>query len=377
MREISVHVLLVEDSPTDANLLRQVFLHSGKAGWELTHVERLDEGIEISQKQPFDVVLLDLGLPDSDGFKTITEFRAAIPNIPIIILTMMDDEDLAVQAMAGGAQDYLVKDQITMQLLIRSIRYAIERGHILQRLQQSEQSILRALEREQELGLLRSSFISMASHELRTPLTMIRTCVELFQHYNHELTEEKKTQYFERIKIAISQITHLLDDVLTLGSTKSGGLKFKPEPLDLEEFCRELAETIQFSNSKHHTITFSCQGDSTHAEMDAALLRHIFTNLLSNATKYSPQGGNVQFDLVCCDGFARFKVKDEGIGIPLKDQAHLFETFYRCSNVGSIPGTGLGLAIVKKCVELHRGQIQVSTDTHSGTTFVVKLPLNP
>jgi signal transduction histidine kinase len=375
MDEISVHVLLVEDSPTDADLLRQVFLHADKDDWELIHVERLAKGIEICQEQSFDVVLLDLRLPDSDGFDTIAEFHAAVPHLPIIILTMNDDEDLALQAMAEGAQDYLVKDQITVQLLIRSIRYAIERGRILQRLKNSEQGILRSLEQEQELNLLRSSFISMASHELRTPLTMIRTCVELFQHYNHELSEQKRNQYFDRIKMAISQITHLLDDVLILGSTKAGGLKFKPERLNLEDFCRELADSLQFSNSNCHTVIFTHQGSSTGAEMDASLLRHIFTNLLSNAIKYSPQGGNVQFNLVCDDGFATFEVKDQGIGIPLKDQSHLFETFYRCSNVGEIPGTGLGLAIVKKCVELHRGQIRVSSAADQGTTFSVKIPL--
>ncbi|UBF28183.1 hybrid sensor histidine kinase/response regulator [Kovacikia minuta CCNUW1] len=377
MDEISVRILLVEDSPTDADLLRQVFLHSDKEGWELLHVERLEYGIEICQQQSFDVVLLDLRLPDSDGFETVAEFRVAVPDIPIIVLTMMDDEELALQAMAGGAQDYLVKDQITMQLLIRSIRYAIERGRILQRLKNSEQSILRSLEQEQELNLLRSSFISMASHELRTPLTMIRTCVELLQNFNHELAEERRNQYFDRIKMAISQITHLLDDVLVLGSTKSGGLVFKPEPLDLEEFCRELAESIQFSNSNQHRIVVTCQGSCVGAEMDTALLRHIFSNLLSNAIKYSPQGCNVQFDLICEDGYATFQIKDQGIGIPLKDQGHLFETFYRCSNVGKIPGTGLGLAIVKKCVELHRGRIRLNSKAQSGTTFTVKLPLKP
>lgn len=376
MNQILVHVLLVEDSPTDANLLRQVFLRSGKEGWELVHVERLDAAIALCQAQPFDVILLDLRLPDSDGFDTIAEFRAAVPHIPVIVLTMMDDEDLALQAVARGAQDYLVKNQITLQLLLRSIRYAIERGRVLQQLRNSEQIALKALEQEQELNLLKSSFISMASHELRTPMTIIRTCVDLLQH-NHQLPEERRTQYLERIKTSIKQVTSLLDEVLLLGSVKSGGLRFKPELLNAEEFCRELAEALQFSNNNQPTITFACQGDFTHAEMDAALLRYIFTNLLSNAIKYSPQGGNIRFDLTRLDDAATFRIQDQGIGIPLKDQPYLFETFYRCSNVGKITGTGLGLAIVKKCVDLHQGQIQVNSEVGVGTTFTVTLPLKP
>lgn len=371
-----MQVLLVEDSPTDANLLRQSFLRSGKEGWELSTVERLDEAIARSQQQPFDVVLLDLRLPDSDGFDTIAEFRAAVPDIPVVVLTMMDDEDLALQAMARGAQDYLVKDQITIQLLLRSIRYAIERGRILQRLKNSEQVILKSLEQEQEFNLLKSSFISMASHELRTPMTMIRTCVELLQQ-DHQLIEEKRIQYFERIKMAIKQVTNLLDEVLLLGSVKAGGLQFKPELLNVEDFCRDLAEALQLSNNNQHTITLTCQGDFMQAEMDAALMRHIFTNLLSNAVKYSPHGGDIRFDLTQQNNSAIFRIQDQGMGIPLKDQPYLFETFYRCSNVGKITGTGLGLAIVKKCVDLHCGQIQVNSTVGLGSTFTVTLPLKP
>jgi len=372
-----MYVLLVEDSPTDADMLRRVFLRSGYEEWKLVHVERLEDAIRRSQQQRFDVVLLDLRLPDSDGFETVKEFQAAIPNLPVIVLTKVDDENLALQAVAEGAQDYLVKDQITIHLLMRSIRYAIERGRVLQRLKNSEQSMMRALEQEKELNLLKSSFISMASHELRTPMTMIRTCVELLQNYNNELTQEKRNQYFDRIKSAIHQITHLLDEVLLLGSTKSGGLRFQPQPLDLEAFCRELSDAMQFGSNSRHSISLTFQGTCTQTEMDTDLLRYILTNLLSNAIKYSPEGGNITFTVNCQDDFATFQIKDQGIGIPPKDQPHLFETFYRCTNVGSIKGTGLGLAIVKKCTELHQGQIRVSSEPCKGTTFTLTLPVRP
>lgn len=376
MYEVPKHVLLVEDSPTDAALLRQSFLRLEQAKWKLTHVERLSSAINACFADTIDVVLLDLRLPDSDEAETLREFRASVPDVPVVVLTMMDDEALALQAMAGGAQDYLVKGQITLSLLARSLRYAIERGHILKRLQNSEQSMLRALEQEQELNLLKSSFISMASHEFRTPMTMIRTAVELLQNFGHELTEVKRQQYFDRIKTAIHQITQLLDEVLLLGSAETG-LRYKPEPVDLAKLCNELTEDLQFSNSDSHTIMFTCQGNCSKAVMDTALLRHILTNLLSNALKYSPQGGNIQFKLCCQDDTAIFQVQDYGIGIPMKDQSHLFETFYRCGNVGKIQGTGLGLAIVKKCVDLHQGRIQVYSENGAGTTFTVTLPLKP
>ena len=372
-----MHVLLVEDSPTDADLLRRVFLRSGKEHWQMTQVERLANAIAQCQENSFDVVLLDLGLPDSDGLETVTEFRANVPTMPVVVLTMMDDDELALQVMAQGAQDYLVKDQITTQLLVRSLRYAIEREQIFQQLKNSERKILNAWEQEQELNLLKSSFISMASHEFRTPMTTIRTSVELLQKFDHELTDQKRDDYFERIKAAIRQIIHLLDEILLLGSGEAGGLRYQPKPLDLEKFCAELMEDLRFSHSQHYTITAECEGDCSIAVMDAALLWHILTNLLSNAIKYSPTGGSVRFSLMCQSGTATFRVQDHGLGIPLKDQSHLFETFYRCSNVGKIQGTGLGLAIVKKCIDLHQGDIQVNSELGKGTMFTVTLPIQP
>lgn len=372
-----MHVLLVEDSPTDADLLRRVFLRSGKEHWQMTQVERLANAIAQCQENSFDVVLLDLGLPDSDGLETVTEFRANVPTMPVVVLTMMDDDELALQVMAQGAQDYLVKDQITTQLLVRSLRYAIEREQIFQQLKNSERKILNAWEQEQELNLLKSSFISTASHEFRTPMTTIRTSVELLQKFDHELTNQKRDDYFERIKAAISQIIHLLDEILLLGSGEAGGLRYQPKPLDLEKFCAELMEDLRFSHSQHYTITAECEGDCSIAVMDAALLWHILTNLLSNAIKYSPTGSSVRFSLMCQSGTATFRVQDHGLGIPLKDQSHLFETFYRCSNVGKIQGTGLGLAIVKKCVDLHQGDIQVNSELGKGTMFTVTLPIQP
>jgi signal transduction histidine kinase len=369
-----LHVLLVEDSPTDADLLRQVFLRSGKEQWHLTHVERLTTAIAHCEETSYDVVLLDLGLPDSEGLETVTEFRANVLTVPVVVLTMMDDEELALQVMARGAQDYLVKDQITTQLLMRSIRYAIERERIFQQLKNSERSILSAWEQEQELNLLKSSFISMASHEFRTPMTTIRTSVELLQKRDRDLTEQKKHDYFERIKTAIKQITHLLDEILLLGSGEAGGLRYRPEPFDLGKFCSELIEDLQFSHHQHYTIAAEYQGDCSVTVMDAGLLWHILTNLLSNAIKYSPAGSTIQFSLLCQADTATFRVQDHGIGIPLKEQSHLFETFYRCSNVGKIQGTGLGLAIAKKCVDLHRGHIQVTSTAGQGTLFTVVLP---
>ena len=133
-----IHVLLVEDSPSDARLQRHRFSRLDPTEWQLHHVERLADAIESCLNLPIDVVLLDLNLPDADGLETVTEFREAIPYLPIVVLTGNNDEELALGAMAHGAQDYLLKDDITIPLLVKTIRYGIERGQILKKLQDSE-----------------------------------------------------------------------------------------------------------------------------------------------------------------------------------------------------------------------------------------------
>jgi len=240
---------------------------------------------------------------------------------------------------------------------------------------QAEENIRNALEKEKELGQLKSSFVTMTSHEFRTPLATILSSTELLRKYSHKLGEEEKVAQFQQIKTAVANMTQLLNDVLLIGKAEAGKLECNLAPLDLLQFCHALVEEMQLTTN-NHTIAFSNQGDSADTCMDEKLLRHILTNLLSNAIKYSPQGGTVYLDLVCQPGEAIFQVRDEGIGIPAAEQTNLFDSFYRASNVGTISGTGLGLAIVKKSVDLHGGTITVESEAGVGTTFTVTIPFN-
>lgn len=230
-----------------------------------------------------------------------------------------------------------------------------------------------ALDKEKELSELKSRFVSMASHEFRTPLATILSSAELIEHYSHKWSEEKKLTHLERIQTAVKHMTQLLNDVLLIGKAEAGKLEFKPTAIALTQFCNNLVEEIQLTAS-NHTIAFCSQGEYTDTYMDEKLLRHILSNLLSNAIKYSPKASTVHFDLVCEQEKAVFCIQDQGIGIPVADQAQLFKSFHRASNVGTISGTGLGLAIVKKSVDLHGGNITVDSKVGVGTTFSVMLP---
>jgi len=245
-------------------------------------------------------------------------------------------------------------------------------------LQQARTEALRALEQEKELNRLKTEFFSMISHDFRSPLTSIRGFSELLRQIDSSnkqaLSPEVQERYFEKIDGAIDHMLNLLDEVLLIGSLESGKARYEPIAIDLLDFCQELVEFLQI-NTSDHQLELVCKNACDHAEIDPTLLRQILTNLISNAIKYSPNGGTIQFTLDCQDGWGMFQIQDQGIGIPPTNQPHLFETFYRCSNVGSIKGTGLGLAVVKRCVDAHYGKISIVSTEGIGTTVTVTLPI--
>lgn len=407
-------LLLVEDNPADADLLQEILDEANETEWSLVHVETLKEALKCLNENQFDVVLLDLSLPDKQGLDTVQKTYDVVPDLPIVVLTGLNDKVIALEALRQGAQDYLVKGKIDSNLLVRAIRHAIERAQTLKRLRQSEEQLQRlneelerrveeqtnelrqknqylqnevverqrleeelrqSLAKEKELSDLKSNIISVVSHEYRTPLTSILTSAELLQHYGYQWPEEKRHRHLDRIQISVKHLTQLVSDVLLISKAEAGKLEFNPAPLDLVVFCSELVEELQLATKTEHNINFKSCGSCKDASLDEKLLRQFLSNLLSNAIKYSPEGGNIQFDLICKDDTAIFRIQDRGIGIPLEDQAQLFEPFHRSRNVGTISGTGLGLAIAKKCVEQHGGQIGVESEVGVGTTFTIRLPL--
>jgi len=238
----------------------------------------------------------------------------------------------------------------------------------------AEAEIYKALAKEKELAELRSRFVAMTSHEFRTPLSTILSAAELLEYYSHKWTEKEKKAQLHQMKSAVQQMTQLLEDVMLIGKSDSGKLPFNPERVELKDFCQVLVNQLQLGQQQHE-IVFNCQElQNSEVYLDKKLLRQILTNLVSNAIKYSPEGGAVLLEISKDEEWVIFRVIDSGIGIPAKDLPNLFEAFYRCSNVKAIAGTGLGLAIVKKFVDIHGGTIDVRSEEGEGTTFTVKLP---
>jgi len=239
----------------------------------------------------------------------------------------------------------------------------------------AEVELLSALQREKELSEMKSKFVSIASHELRTPLATILSSAELLEHYSDSLSAEDRLKMLHGIQGGVKRMNAMIEDVLIIGKAEAGALQFEPKPVDLGDLCHKVVEELRGGVAKQHIIEFEHQFKRGSLNLDEKLLRHILTNLLSNAAKYSPPGSTVSLLLAERDGQALIEVGDQGIGIPPGDLARMFESFHRASNVGTRQGTGLGMVIVKKAVELHGGTISIDSKVNAGTRISVHLPL--
>ncbi|MBH8551883.1 hybrid sensor histidine kinase/response regulator [Nostocaceae cyanobacterium CENA357] len=378
-----VKILLIEDNLAEARLLQEFLKQAQSKEFTLVHVKRLQEALQELRQDTYDVILLDLTLPDSQGLSSLPPLIINAPSVPIVVLTNTNDEELAIEAVRQGAQDYLVKRQVNTDVLVRSVHYAIERKQVLETLRTVNQTLQSRVEertaelvKANELNQFKSEFVSMLSHDIRNPLNTILLAAGLLQNNDDKLTKEKKHTHLQMIRSAIKNMAKMLDEVSFIGKADSGRLSCQLSPLNLEAFCRQLVEEAQLTvREKHLTLVFASFGELSDALWDENLLRHILGNLLGNAIKYSLPGGKVQFELIAQEHVVIFRIQDWGIGIPQNDQKQLFQPFHRAENVGSTPGTGLGLAIVKKCVDAHRGEIAVDSKVGFGTTFTVTLPL--
>jgi PAS domain S-box-containing protein len=240
---------------------------------------------------------------------------------------------------------------------------------------QAEAELLKTLAREKELGQLRSKFVSMVSHEFRTPLGIIQSSAEILEDYLDQLQPAEREDHLQSIRNNTRRMAGIMEEVLLVGSFDAGKMEFKPAPLDLPSFVQGLVNEVSSITNRRCPIELSLAKMPDGIELDARLLRHIFTNLLTNAVKYSDPGRAVQFEIKRAGPEIVCTVRDQGIGIPEADREWLFNAFHRGHNVDDRPGTGLGLVIVKRCVDLHGGRISVESRVGEGTAVTIGLPV--
>lgn len=242
-------------------------------------------------------------------------------------------------------------------------------------LQQAKEEVSQSLEKEKELGQLKSRFVSMASHEFRTPLSAIQLSASLIDKYAEQFGSANINKHVSRIKNAVSNLTTILNDFLSLEKLEAGKVEPAFQHFDLVKLSEEITEEMQMVAKQNQNIIYQHTGTSSIVKLDPNLIKNCVLNLIANSIKYSGENTFIEFNTEINENTCIVTVKDNGIGIPETDQKHMFEAFFRAHNTGNIPGTGLGLNIVARYADLMHGKVDFTSKVNQGAIFTISFKI--
>lgn len=361
-------ILIIEDNPADVALVRALL--DGAAS-SMRVARRLSEAATAVSEERFDVALLDMSLPDGEGLEALAKLRRFAPQLPIVILSGQDDRLLSLAALKAGAQDYQIKGLVTEESLQRTLRYAIERQQLLDRLSASVDELDSQRASVVRINQLKNDLISVLAHDFKGPLTTILGYAELIEEGMLDPGEAREGA--RTIVRNVGRLATLANDTLALSSIEQGELDLADGPVDVAALLREITASAGHDGQR---VVIGIDAKDTIVRGDAARLRQVFENVVRNALKYSRDPAPVGVRVSECDVGLRIDVIDHGIGIPPDEVGLLFRRFARASNAkkAKIAGTGIGLFLVKTLVRKHGGSVVVDSRLNEGTTFTIELP---
>jgi signal transduction histidine kinase len=373
----ALRVLLVEDNAGDARLLREMFSKEKAGSFELTHKTRMSEAEVHLAGGGVDVVLIDMGLPDGQGIENLRRARAASPDVVMMVLTGLDDEALAAEAIQEGAQDYLIKGQIENRALPRALRHAMDR----QRMQTESDRM-----RNQQLQL-RDDFLSHVSHELRSPLTAIYSFTTIVADGLAGKTSPQQGDCLQIVLRNVRQLQAMIEDLLEVTQVQEGKLSIELEPVFVGEAIEYAVDTRKgAAKEKEIVVSVQCPASLPLAYANATRVRQVLNILLDNALKFTPTGGLVNVEAGLHqknEDFLLVKVADTGCGITPETIERVFGHLYQVSDLAiescraGRKGLGLGLQIARELVTRLGGEIWVTSELEKSSQFCFTLPVFP
>ena len=377
MKDDSIHILLIEDNPGDARLVKEMLAEGDPGSFLLDHVERLAEGLARLKEDNFQVVLLDLSLPDGQGLDTVIRVCTQIPHVPVLVFTGCNDETLAIRAVQVGAQDYLVKGQMDHHLLKRSIRYGLERKRAEERMRALEER-LRHSQKMEAIGTLAGGI----AHDFNNILSGLLGYAELIGLETRPGSSISKNLE-ELLKVGV-RAKDLVKQILAF----SRRTLQEKKPILVEPLVQEAVKLLRSSLPTTIEIRLDIKEDPGIIEADPTQIHQVLLNLGTNSFHAMEEtGGLLTIGLapIHLDSYAagqhadlqqgpyvRLTVSDTGLGMTPEIMNRIFDPYFTTKEAGK--GTGLGLAVVHGIVQSHGGAIKVYSEAGKGTTFHVYLP---
>ena len=376
MNTAILQIGLVEDNPGDARLIQEMLREPPLTQYRLTHSTSMDQLLERLERDPIEILLLDLGLPDSQGMETFHRINSRAPGLPIVIFSGAEDEELASIAVSSGAQDYLVKGHINSFLLKRAIRYAMERKHADEEIRILNRDLERRVaERTEQLVRANKeleAFSYSVSHDLRTPLRHIEGYVDMLKRITTGTLPQKAEHYLNTISAATVEMGKLIDDLLAFSRTSFEAIQ--EDRVELPLLMEEVQLRLQMA-AGDRSIAWSIAPLPTVIG-DPAMLRQVFANLVGNAVKYSKYRAHAEIEIGVAgeeDGRCVVFVRDNGAGFDMHNYDKLFGVFHRLHSAEEFEGTGIGLATVRRIIDRHGGRTWAKGEVDRGATFFVTL----
>ena len=364
-----MRILLVEDNPGDARLCRELLAESFAAPFTLLHVPTLNEAIEECGREEPHVALVDLSLPDARGLAIVVALKERLPQLPVVVLSGLADEAVALEAIHIGAQDYLVKGDCDGSTMVRTIRYAIERKRI-------QLQLIAAKERAEAASRTKSEFLANVSHELRTPLNAIIGFSEILQSDVPGI-ESRRAEYARNIHESGIHLLAIINDILDLSKLEAGKLGLDEVDVDVPSLIEGCMRIIGERADKAGLSLATNLADRLPAiRGDERKLKQVLLNLLSNAVKFTPPGGSVTIEATAPGTEVAIVVRDTGIGIAPEDMPRVLAPFVQVEGAFSrrYDGTGLGLSLAKSLTEMHGGTLSLDSTPGRGTAVTVRVP---
>jgi signal transduction histidine kinase len=387
-------ILVIEDNPGDVFLIHEL-LKNTVVSFEMERAASIQDALDMAGRHVFDAILLDLGLPDSFGVDTLRKFNAMKLSAPVIILTGLNDEETAIASLKEGAQDYLVKSNLTGDNIIRAIRYGIERKKLVKEITVAQEALMQ-LNRElddkirlrtqelaryaselKELNAKKDKFFGIIAHDLKNPLSSLIGASELLITYANNLDRENIRSISRLLNVSAHQGYLLLENLLEWSMTQTGMMEFHPAKADVNQLI-EIAMSVLKNQAENKEIELKARIEANlEAEIDKSLISSVLRNLLTNAIKFTPRQGKIMVRAHKINNHLEISVKDNGIGIPPEIGNHLFDIDVTFSREGTEQekGSGLGLLLCREFVEKHGGKIRLESKPGEGTKITFTLPV--